>query len=248
MNRMSQALPKPSIPLLSICLSVPAFALTACSQVSWPEREPTVIAAGADSVKVWPPGARYAIPGDPVIVSVRGLRRTYACARLLQIEWLTADSAGARHIVPRARFEVPGVPDCPLASGIDTLLPITAPDSGRLHFRTLNGILTDSLRVIAAAGVVESFLHPPDDSLRIHGRYTFRDSTSGHPRRALYADSLAACEIVHGAVYRRLHGGDTLSVRIRTLLAAPLDTAVFPACAGIHADTVEVVEDVYGYP
>lgn len=237
----------PRLLRLALCASFPAL-LAACSQVSWPERAPSVVVTGTDSAKVWPPGARYAVAGDRVIVRLHGLRRTYECARLLELEWLAADSAGARNLAPRARFELPALPDCPLSPVLDTLVDLEAPDSGRLYFRTLNGIATDSVRVLNAAGEAEGFLHPAGDSLRVHGRYTFRDSTAAHPRRVLYVDSLAACEIVHGAVFRRLHGGDTLSVKIRTLLSTPLDPALFPACAGIHADTVDVVEDEYGYP
>jgi hypothetical protein len=224
--------------------------LTACNQSSWPEHDPTVIEnAGADSVTTWPPRLRYALPGDNVIVKLKGLRRLYACARVLGIEWRGVDSAGAVWLAPSARFELPALPDCALSNGLDTTLDTTAPAVGKkLYLRTPAGTVTDSVLSIAGTGVVEGFLHPPGDTLRVYNRFTFRDSTAGHPRRALYADSLETCEFVQGATWRRLHGGDTLSIYVRTILAAALDTTVLRACAGPHSDTVTAAENLYGYP
>jgi hypothetical protein len=236
--------------LRAALIASPALFLAACGQTSWPEHEPIVIEdAGADSVKAWPPGARYGIPGDVAIAAVRGVRRVYECARLLEFNWTSVDSAGAIYVRPRARVELPPLPDCALSTGLDTAFEALVPATGKkLYFRTPAGVVTDSLLSIAATGVVEGFLHPPGDTLRVHNRFTFRDSTAGHPRRILYVDSLETCELIHGAAYTRLHGGDTLSIAFRTLLAAPLDTTLLPACAGPHADTAEVVENRYGYP
>lgn len=237
------AAPRAALALLA------AFALTACNQTSWPEHEATVIDAGADSVKAWPPGARYGLAGDTAIASVRGVRRVYDCARFLEFDWVSADSAGATYLSPKARVELPASPDCALSKGLDTALEATVPATGRrLYFRTPAGVVTDSLLSIAGSGVEASILCPPGDTLHAQGRFAFRDSTAGHPRRDLYSDSLATCEILLGATYSRRHEGDSLQVRFRTLLAAPLDAAVLPACAGPHSDTVEVVENRYGYP
>jgi hypothetical protein len=227
-----------------------ALLLTACNQTSWPDHDSTVVDnVGADSVKAWPPGARFALPGDNVLAQVHGLRRVYECASVLEFGWTALDSSGAAYLAPHARVELPSLPDCALSKGLDTVLDTSAPAAGKhLYFRTPAGAVTDSVLSVAGSGAVEAFLHPPGDTLRAHDRFTFYDSTAGHPRRSLYSDSLEACEIVQGATYSRLHGGDTLSVRFRTLLAAPLDTAVFPACAGPHSDTVDVVPDLYGYP
>lgn len=243
---MKRPHPRPARALSALVL----LALAACNQTSWPEHEGTLVEnAGADSVKAWPPSARYALPGDVVFVKVTGVRRVYACARVLSFEGIASDSAGATYFTPHARFELPALPDCALSKGLDSVLETTAPPAGaRVYFRTPAGTVTDTLHSIAGTGVVEGFLHPPGDTLRVHGRYTFRDSTAAHPRRSLQTDSLEACEILQGATYSRLHGGDTLSIRFRTLLATPLDTTVFPACSGIHADTVEVVRNEYGYP
>ena len=224
--------------------------LTACNQSSWPDHEPSVIEnAGADSVKAWPPRLRYALPGDNIIVAVKGLRRIYDCARVESLEWSAVDSAGATYLAPRARVELPALPECALSTGLDTALDTLAPATGqKLYLRTPAGAITDSVLSIAGTGVVEGFQHPPGDSLHVYRRFTFRDSTAGHPRREVYADSMVTCEFVQGATWRRLHGGDTLSINIRSILASPLDTAVLPACAGLHSDTVEAVENLYGYP
>jgi hypothetical protein len=227
-----------------------AFLLTACNQTSWPDHDSTIVDnVGADSVKAWPPGARFALPEDNVFAQVHGLHRVYECASLLELGWTTVDSPGATYLAPHARIELPSLPDCALSKGLDTVLETTAPIAGkRLYFRTPAGAVTDSVLSVAGTGVMEAFLHAPGDSLQAHNRFTFYDSTAGHPRRSLYTDSLETCEIVQGATWSRLHGGDTLSVRFRTILAAPLDTAVFPACAGLHSDTLDVVPDLYGYP
>jgi hypothetical protein len=229
-----------------------AFLLAACNDTAWPDRDPTVIEnADADALIFWPRRA-YALPGDFLTVEVRGLKHVYACSRVLLLEGTVTDSTGGRYMRLRSRVELPALPDCPLSPGLDTVLEATTPAAGRsLYLQTADGVVTDSLHVFSGTGVVEAFLHitRTADTLRTFARYTLRDSTAGHPRRVLYTDSLATCEVMQAAVFTRLRGGDTLSVRLRTLLASPaLPTSQFPACTGPHADTVEVVEDKYGYP
>jgi hypothetical protein len=241
----------PSSPqvFVALCGTLAPLLLTACNQSSWPEHEPTVIEnTGADSVKVWPPGVRHALPGDVVFARVHGLRRVYVCARVLEFEGLSLDSAGASYLTPRARIESPGLPDCALSKGLDTVFEATAPVAGkRTYLRTPAGLVTDSLLSITGFATMEGFLHLPGDTLSVSGRYSFRDSTAGHPTRVLVADSMAICEFVQGTTWRRSQVGDTLIIGIRTIQAAPIDTSLLPACAGQHADTVTAVEDVHGY-
>lgn len=250
-------LPRPSRPrpaFASRLLLGPLFCaglLAACNDVAWPDRDPTIVEdAAADSVIAWPP-RRYALPGDLVTAEVRGLRTVYTCSRVLRLEGVASDSAGGRFVRLGADVELPAVPDCALSPGLDTAFETAAPAAGRtLFLQTADGRVTDSLRVVAGTGVVEGFLGLPADTLTSFSRYVFRDSTAGHPRRVLWSDSLSTCEVIQAAVFTRRHGGDTLSISVRTLLAAPAPpTDDFPACAaGPRSDTVEVVENRYGWP
>ncbi len=221
--------------------------LTACNSTAWPDREPTVIEnAGVDSLTFWPPRA-YALPSDLLAVELLGLRHVYDCARILSLAWDSADSAGGRHLRPHARVELPAIPDCAISNGLDTLLETTAPAAGqRLYLHTPDGRITDSLLSITGNAVVESFLRT-SDTLQTFGRYTFRDSTAGHPQRTLITDTLATCEIVQAAVLRRNQTG-THTVWIRTILASTLPPEGFPACAGPRVDTLNVHRDRYLFP
>ena len=223
--------------------------LTACQTDAWPEREPATVSVSADSLTFYPP-REYALPGDVLAVSVHGLKRVYVCARVLNLDATAVDSAGARFVGFDAQVELPGTPQCAISSGLDTVVETSAAAAGQEHYlRLASGRLTDSLFVFSGTGATDSFLHPPGDTLRALGRYTFRDSTAGHPRRVIYTDSLATCEVLQAATFRRLRGGDTLTISLRTLLANPaLPAATLPACAGLHGDTVRVVEDRYGFP
>jgi hypothetical protein len=232
-----------SAPLLAL------FLLSACNSTSWPDRDPTLLEnPDADTAIFWPPRA-YALAGDFLTVEVRGLEHVYACSRVLLLEWTTVDSTAGRYLRPHARVELPAHPSCAISPGLDTMLETTAPAAGqKLYLQTPLGRVTDSLLVVAGTGVVEAFLRArnranPADSLVTFGRFVFRDSTPGHPKRTLRSDSLESCEILQAAVYRRLHGGDTLTISLRTLL-----NASFPSCTGLYADTVEVVLDKYGFP
>jgi hypothetical protein len=233
--------------LLSALLPSGFFA--GCQTAAWPEREPTTVSVAADSLTFYP-RREYALPGDVLAVSVHGLKRVYVCARVLNLDPTTTDSAGARYVGLDANVELPATPQCAVSSGLDTVIETSAAGAGQKHYlRGADGRIADSLFVFSGTGAVQAFLHPPGDTLRAFGRYTFRDSTAGHPRRTLHTDSLATCEVLQAAAFRRLHGGDTLTVSLRTLLADPaLPAATLPACAGRHGDTVRVVEDRYGFP
>lgn len=250
---MPSGFPRPApLRLLSILALASSLLLAGCNDDSWPARTPAVITdADADSLVFWPPRA-YALANDFLTVEVHGLKRVYACSRLLSFSWTLADSAGATWLGIHSSIELPAAPDCGFSTGLDTALDTTAPAAGRMFYlRTPGGKRTDSLFTFAGSGVVTGFLHPRSatDTLSRHGHFTFRDSTAGHPRRVLYADSLEACEVIQAAVFRRLHDGDTLSIYYRSLLAVPaLSPDILPACAGIHSDTIPVVLNRYQYP
>jgi len=233
-------------------VAAPLLVLSACNDTGWPDRDPvTVNSISADSLEVWPP-MNYALPGDLLTVEVHGLKTVYECATLISFAATSRDS-GQRTVVSfSASATWPGTPECPLTTGRDTTFETTTPSAGRTMVLVPPArAATDSVFIFAGTGVVQGFLHPRSatDTIRTHGRFTFRDSTAGHPRRRLYTDSLATCEVVQAAVFRRLHGGDTLSISYRTLLASPaLPDSILPACTGIHSDTVNVVENRYGYP
>ncbi len=231
-----------------LLLTVACFA--ACNDTGWPDRDPVIVEdPGADALLFHPP-VDHALPGDVLPIAVQGLKTAYACAELLAFRDTMTDSLERTYVSVTARVRWPGIPECPLVTGKDTVLRITAPAAGRtVVVRTPGGIPTDSLTVFAGTGMVDGFSHDGGDTLSVHGRFTFRDSTAAHPRRVLYADTLAACAVIQAAVFTRLNGGDTLQIAYRTLIATPaLPNTVLPACAGPHGDTVPVVENAYGLP
>lgn len=225
--------------------------LIACNDTGWPARDPvTVTDPDADTLRVSPP-REYALPGDTLIVEVRGLKTVYDCSLVTGFGATTSDSAAYTRLSVTARVAWTASSGCSLVSGLDTLVKTTAPAAGRvLLLRTPRGRATDSLTVIAGTGETHEFLHAGSrhDTLTTHARFTFRDSTAGHPRRALYTGSLAPCEVLQAATFTRA-GPDSLTVRYRTLTAAPaLPAESFPACAGLHGDTVTVFEARYTDP
>jgi hypothetical protein len=239
------------VSFLSLLILATAF-LVACNTDPWPDREPnTVTDADADSLVFWPP-LRYALSNDQITVEVHGLQRVYSCSRILSFTWDRVDSVGVSYLGIHSTIELPSTPECGFSSGLDTTFDTTVPAAGRtLYLRTPGRRRSDSLYTFAGTGVVEGFLHPRSstDTLRTFGRFTFRDSTAGHRRRILYTDSLETCEVLQAATFRRLHGGDTLSIYFRTLYATPaLSPTILPACAGTHSDTVEVVSNRYQFP
>jgi hypothetical protein len=225
--------------------------LMACTETDWSPREPvTVNDPDANTLRASPP-RKYALPGDTIMVEVRGLKTVYDCSRITDFSTTSSDSAAYTRLSVTARITWTTAPDCSLVSGLDTLVETTAPVSGRtLLLRTPRGRPTDSVAIIAGTGATHEFLHAGSrtDTLTVHERFTFRDSTAGHPRRALYTDALASCEVLQAATYMRV-GIDSLKIRYRTLTAAPaLPTESFPACTGIHSDTVTVFADLHGWP
>ena len=223
--------------------------LVACTDTGWPDRDPVIVDnPDADSLVFHPPLA-YALPGDRLTVAVRGLKTGYACADILAFAGIVTDSGTRTIISVTSQVRRPGTPECPLVPGKDTSFETGAPAAGRtVVLRTPRGAATDSLFVFAGTASVHTFMQAPEDTLNSHDRFTFRDSTTAHPRRVLYTDSLASCEALQSAVFSRRAGSDTLRISYRTLTAAPaLPDTILPACSGIHGDTVEVVEDVYGF-
>jgi hypothetical protein len=238
------------LPELFTLVALATFALSGCNDTGWPDRDPVVIdSVGSSTLTAWPP-LNHALTGETLRLQVGGLKTVYDCARVLSLGVNALDTGSTRTVWVDATVELPATPECPLTTGLDTLLETSAPASQKtVVLRTLSGTVTDSVFVFSGTAVVESFLHMRPDTVRTFGRYRFRDSTAGHPRRILFSDSLAACETIQAAVFTRRHGGDTLSIAFRTLLAAPaLPATTFKACAGMHADTVTVVENRYGYP
>lgn len=226
-------------------LGAMAGGLVACTDTGWPDRDPVVLDnPGADSLVFHPP-VHYALPGDPLTVRVHGLKTGYACAEVLAFKDTVSDSADHRVVSVTARIRWPGVPECPLVTGKDTTFDLTAPSAGRtLVLRTPGGVRSDSLRVFSGSGSVREFGHPPGDTLTVHDRFTFRDSTAAHPRRVLYTHALAPCEVLQSAVWSRRPSGDTLRISYRILTASPaLPDTVLPACADTHGDTIRVVAE-----
>jgi hypothetical protein len=228
--------------------------LSACNDTGWPDRDPTVLEnVGADALNVWPP-IRYALPGDVLTVEVRKLKTIYSCAHVLSMTPVVTDSASWRFISITANVELPGTPDCPRSTGLDTTFESTVPAAGSIILKTPNGLRTDSVTIISGTGVVEEFLHVRSntDTTQTFNRFTFRDSTAGHPLRTLSTTLLAPCEVFQAAVFERINAPgtpDTLSIKFRTLLASPaLPDTVSPACAGVYGGSYEVVPNRYGYP
>lgn len=218
--------------------------LMGCTDTGWPDRDPvTIDNPGADSLVFHPP-VKYALAGDTVTVKLYGLKTGYACTEILAFRDTASDSADHRFVSVTAKVRWPGIPECPLVTGKDTAFGLTVPAAGRtLVLRPPGGALTDSLWVFSGTGSVQEFRHHPGDTLSVHGRFTFRDSTAAHPRRVLSTHTLAPCEVLQSAVWSRL-SEDTLRISYRTLIAAPaLPDTLLPACAGIHGDTVRVVEE-----
>jgi hypothetical protein len=241
-----------STTLLGVLATVIGLTLTACNDTGWPDRNPVVVdSIGVGALKVWPP-LKYALTGDTVAVEVQDLKTLYTCSQLLALNWVVADSGTRLFRTIYASATLPGTPECPLTPGLDTLLYAPVPAAPRrLILRTTRGQVTDSVLAIDGVDSLHSFVHirSTADTLRTHGRFTFRDSTAGHPTRRLYSDSLRTCEVLQAAVYVRLNQGDTLTITYRTLTATPaLPSATFPACTGLHRDTATVVQNRYRFP
>jgi hypothetical protein len=242
----------PTLPLLGALLSAGAF-LAGCNQTAYPERDPKVYQdVAADTLAFWPPALKYARAGDTVSFRVIGLQRGYACAQVSDLgwSWENGDSTGGRFRL-HSTVQVPGNPACALdTKGLDSLFERTfaRPAGQKLYLRTSAGVSADSLLYLAGDGHTEVFQHlvSGPDSAVFGGRFLFHDSGAARARRFVTADSMGLCETFQSAAFRR--NGDTLTVRVKRLVAASLGADVFPPCAGPHADTMDVVFDRYRYP
>ncbi len=240
---------KVRLSLIAVCLGA---SLIACNDTGWPDRDPVVVdSIGVGALKIWPP-MKYALSSDTLAVEVQDLKTIYTCSQVMALNWVVADSGTRLFRSIYASATLPGTPECPLTPGLDTLLYAPVPTATRqLVLRTPSGVITDSVTVIDGTDSLHTFVHirSAADTVRTHGRFTFRDSTAGHPTRRLYSDSLRTCEVIQAAVYTRLNQGDTLTITYRTLTASPeLSSVTFPACAGLHPDTATLVQNRYRFP
>jgi hypothetical protein len=226
--------------------------LSGCNQTVYPDREPTLLEnVAADSLVFWPPSLKYAREGDTVSFLVIGLQRGYACSQiaLLGWNWNGDDSANNRYRLSSV-IRLPENPTCAVdTKGLDSLFKRTfsTPPGQKLYLQTSAGVSADSLLYVAGDGYTHVFQHlvSGPDSAVFGGRFVFHDSGSTRARRFVTADSMASCETFQSAAFKRQ--GDTLTVRVKRLVAVP-GSAAFPPCASPHADTVEVVFDRYRYP
>lgn len=226
--------------------------LTGCNQTEYPYRDPTYVHnVPVDSIVFWPPSLRYARAGDTVSFRVIGLKRGYVCARILEMGWTWRDDSTSDYYTLHSLVELPGNPTCAVDNkGADSLFKVIFPTlSGqKLFVQTSAGVSTDSLVYVAGDGYTDIFTHriSDPDSAGYGGRFLFHDSGATQPRRFVTADSMATCETFQSAAYKR--SGDTLTVRVRRIHAVELSPAIFPPCAGPHADTMDVVLDQYRFP
>jgi hypothetical protein len=225
--------------------------VTACNSTSYPDREPKRFEdVAVDSIHFWPRALRYARPGDTVSILVTGLRRGYVCAKL-NLDWDWLDSTDQDAYTFQSLVRTPGTPECALdVGGLDTLFKrvFSTQPAEKLYLRTADGKKQDSLLYLSGDGYTETFTHlvSAPDSAAVGSRYWFHDSGAGRTRRFVVSNSMAACETFQSAAFKR--SGDTLTVRVRRILAVPMSPALFPPCAGPHADTVEVVFDQHRFP
>ncbi|HEX2613608.1 MAG TPA: hypothetical protein VHO02_08445, partial [Fibrobacteria bacterium] len=230
-------------------------ALSACNAPDQKEEEGEITIlknVSVDSVVFWPPTVHYAYSGDTLSLQMRGVQRQRKCK--VNPLWDTLswsfqrDSLGAEYFTPKSTFRISSL--ClPDPNGLDTLFKASAYTlvGKNFYLVTPDGRLTDSVLFISAdqakPPVVDTLRHVVSAGFAsTHGRFTFRDSTDVHPLRTLEADSLATCEVLQAAVFDRR--GDTLVVRARTIRGAPIPVGILPACAGTHADTIEVVPNL----
>lgn len=227
------------------CAVVTLPLLAACTTDPSPDRAPVTLAdVAADTLRFWPPRT-YAMAGDLLVAEVRGLRRVYACASVDSVGLEVADASGIRTLRLTNRVIMPGRPDCPLASGVDTTLEAEAAGAWTILAHP-DGRPADSLRLLTGTPANAPFLHSTGDSITVSGNYTFLDSTDARPTRMLIAQ-LETCQVLEAAAWRRTNTGH-LSIRLRTIAVSPaLPAAEFPPCAGPRTDTVTVHEDRYQY-
>lgn len=236
--------------LLAVAL---AALLGGCNTVS-EEPVPHVLDIGAaDSVKLWPPGLRYVRSGDQILIEVFGLRAGYRCAERIGIPSWNIERDTLEHDNYRLNplISRPEPVRCGPDTGIDTLFRRAVQNltGQKLRLLTPDGRATDSAVFIGGQALVYIMTHVragPGDTVSTHGRFVFRDSTAGHPRRTVRTDSTATCEVLQTGGYTR--SGDTVSVRLRRILADTSAAAFLPTCAGPRSDTVLLHPNLYGFP
>ncbi len=246
---------------VSVTVLAAACLLTACNKEgSTVEPSPMVQEYGTvDSLVFWPPTLHYARPNDSLTLRGLGIGQSYDCSdKLLDGGWnSTQDTTGTYFYRLRTPlYQQADPPNCPLIPTIDSLfkrvffpnLNIQPPAGTRFYLQTPGPRSTDSLMFVSGKASIYSFTHvvveeSPSSSF---GPFVFNDSTASHPRWMVRSDSLAMCEILQTAVFKR--SGDTLRVRVRRIQADVLPDSVLPACAGPHRDSVEVVRDLYKFP
>ena len=225
--------------------------VTGCSQATYPDRSTHVSdSVSVDHVLFWPAGLRYLAVGESTIVELAGLQRGFINSRILECRIGIVDSAAdSAALQPYVRIELPADPTGAVeGEGVDTSLRIavTRPAGSMLYLRTRNRVRTDSVRMVAAVVYAESLTYVRDTTGRItKGKFTFRDSSSSHPDRTVYGDSLRRCETLQGAVYS---GKDTVRVHFHRLVLDSIHHAALKPCAGIHADTILAVSNRFGFP
>ncbi len=229
-----------------------ALVFVGCNQTTWPERSGhTVDSAVVNKALFWPASIRYIAVGETATVELQGLQRGFISSTILQCALQIADSsADSANLEPYARIQLPANPEAALdPTGLDTALRLvmTRPAGSVLYLQSTNKIRTDTARIVSATIHAENFTYVRDTSGKaVKGRFTFRDSTTSHPQRTVTSDSLLPCETLQGAVFKR--HTDTLWVRFHQLLLnATLHSGLAP-CAGTHADSIEVVNDRFGFP
>jgi hypothetical protein len=203
-----------------------------------------------DSLAFWPPAMRYARAGDTLQIRMKGFHLGYTCGEISELRWNWRDSIGFDYYTLLSKVYVPGGPSCKPGGRFDsTFRVIFYSHAGeRLFVRHGDNLKTDSLLFVSGFGYTETFVHrdaDADTALIERGgyRFTYHDSTAARPRRTVTA-MLPICETFQSSVFKR--EGDSITVRLRRIVARPLPAAAFPACAGEHPDTMEVVRDLYG--
>lgn len=242
----------PGALFISVCGTI--LLLSACNQTE-PGNGFEPVQGTADSVSFWPPQLESARTNDTLILLVHNFNRVHTCAEPLENReagWLfRSDSSGEYYRFRAAFYEKPKDEQCPPDPGVDSAYRVIFPTvAGRkLYLQNPAQELNDSVLFVGTSAELHTFEHVragANDTLSTQGRFIFRDSTAGHPRRVVYADSLGTCEILQAGSFERR--GDTLAVRLRTLQADSMDTDILPACAGPYADTLEILPRLYSFP
>jgi hypothetical protein len=237
--------------LLLVGLAVAALlTLDACTD---PEADVMIDEPPVDSVAFWPKTVKYAKYGDTLYPQIFGLKRRAECAIVMELGWkFRRDTTGSEFFRVRSRFQIPAGSSCaPDPDGLDTMFRVRfyTRVGNRLYLETPEGVITDSVLFVAdetalATAVVLKHVPGTVDSTT-SGRFTFYDSTATRSRRSIVVRSLAICEVLQTSVYEKRQ--DTLVVKIRLIQATPQPADIFPPCAGVRVDSVEVVPNTFNF-